>query len=197
MAATDDELLAAWQDGDREAGDQLIGLYFDPLCRFFRGKLGGDVDDLIQRTFLDCVERREQIRQPTFRSYLFAVARNRLFDHLRQQLGGREQALGETSIADLRTRASGVIARGESRQLVQQALAALPLDFQITLELAYWEGLKGAEIAGALDVSEHTVRSRMSRGRQLLRAELERLSQAPAELAASLRALPSGLKTEP
>jgi RNA polymerase sigma factor (sigma-70 family) len=57
---------------------------------------------------------------------------------------------------------------------VTQALDALPLDFRITLELAYWEDLRGEEIAAALGVSPHTVRSRLSRGRQMLKDELDR-----------------------
>jgi RNA polymerase sigma-70 factor (ECF subfamily) len=191
---TDEELLAAWQGGDRGAGDALIDRHFDPLCRFFRSKLGDDVDDLIQRTFLDCVERRLEIRQPTFRSYLFAVARNRLFDHLRRGLRRPVDALGSQSIADLRTLASGRIAQGQSRQLVVRALQALPMDFQITLELAYWEELPGAEIAGVLGVSEHTVRSRLFRGRQMLRTQIERLADTPAEATATLQALPRRLE---
>jgi RNA polymerase sigma-70 factor (ECF subfamily) len=190
---SDEELLAAWQGGDRTAGDRLVDRYFDPVCRFFRGKLGADVDDLIQRTFLDCVERRDEIRQPTFRSYLFAVARNRLLDHLRGQLRRPVDALPSRSIQDLRTLASGAIAREQSRDAVTRALQALPLDFQITLELSYWEQLPGIEIAGALGVSEHTVRSRLSRGRQMLRAEIERQAATTADATTTLQRLESRL----
>jgi RNA polymerase sigma factor (sigma-70 family) len=172
--ATDEELLDAWRTGDRSAGDALIERHFDAVCRFFRSKLGDDIEDLIQRTFLDCVESRGRIEGPTFRSYLFAVARHRLFDHLRQGLRRPVDDLGSRSIADLRTQGSGLLARAQDRELVTQALDALPLDFRITLELAYWEDLRGEEIAAALGVSPHTVRSRLSRGRQMLKDELDR-----------------------
>jgi RNA polymerase sigma-70 factor (ECF subfamily) len=173
--ATDEELLDAWRDGDRAAGNELIERHFAPICRFFRSKLGDDVEDLIQRTFLDCVESRGRIAGPTFRSWLFAVARNRLFDHLREGLRRPVDDLGSRSIADLRTQGSGLMARAEERELVVQAMDALPLDFRITLELAYWEGLDGAEVAAALGVSPHTVRSRLSRARKLLEDELAAL----------------------
>jgi RNA polymerase sigma-70 factor (ECF subfamily) len=172
---TDEELLDAWRTGDRAAGDELIERHFDRVCRFFRSKLGDDVEDLIQRTFLHCVESRGRIEGPTFRSYLFAVARNRLFDHLRQGLRRPVDDLGSRSIADLRTHGSGVLARAEDRELVAQALDALPLDFRITLELAYWEELDGSEIAAVLGVSPNTVRSRLSRGRQMLKEQLDAL----------------------
>jgi RNA polymerase sigma factor (sigma-70 family) len=191
---SDDALLQAWRAGDRNAGQQLIERHFDAVCRFFRSKLGDDVDDLIQRTFLDCLERAHEIRTPTFRSYLFAVARNRLFDHLRRGFRQPVDALGSQSITDLQTRASGAIARAQARELVTRALQALPVDFQITLELAYWEELSGAEIAAALGVSEHTVRSRLSRGRKMLRAQVERLAAAPQEAARTLSRLDRRLK---
>lgn len=187
--SSDDALLEAWRGGDRRAGTRLIERHFDSLCRFFRSKLGDDVDDLIQRTFLDCLERKHDIRTPTFRSYLFAVARNRLFDHLRRGFRQPVDELGSRSIADLRTLASGAIAKAQARELVTRAMQALPVDFQITLELAYWEELSGAEIAATLEVSEHTVRSRMSRGRKMLREQVERLAAEPLEAEQTLARL--------
>lgn len=180
MTPTDAELLTAWRGGDDDAAQQLVERHFDALCRFFRSKLGDDVDDLIQRTFLDCVESRDRISQPSFRAYLFSVARNRLFDHLRAAHRRPTEAIGSQSIADLRTGPSQAFAQQHTAQLVTRALQTLPLDFQITLELAYWEELRGAEIAAALGVSEHTVRSRLSRGRAMLKAAVTKLASGPA-----------------
>ncbi|MCA9710479.1 MAG: sigma-70 family RNA polymerase sigma factor [Myxococcales bacterium] len=177
--ADDEALLDAWRAGDRDAGDQLIGRHFDAVLRFFRSKLGDDVEDLVQRTFLDCVEGRDRIRQPSFRAYLFGVARHRLFDHLRRDLRRPAGSLGEISMIDLRTRPSTHLARAEHQALVLEAMQALPLDFQIALELAYWEDLRGAEIAAVLEISEHTVRSRLSRGRAMLREQLGALGADP------------------
>lgn len=180
MVLTDSELLTAWRGGDDDAAQQLVERHFDALCRFFRSKLGDDVDDLIQRTFLDCVESRDRISQPSFRAYLFGVARNRLFDHLRAAHRRPTDAIGSHSMADLRTGLSQAFAQQHTAQLVTRALQTLPLDFQITLELAYWEELRGAEIAAALGVSEHTVRSRLSRGRAMLKTAVTKLASGPA-----------------
>lgn len=169
VVTSDEELLERWQAGDRAAGDALLERYFDPVCRFFRGKLGDDVEDLIQRTFTDCVQARDRIATPSFRSFLFSVARNRLFDHLRARLGDRREELGSLSITDVCTRPSERMARRELHAAVSEALQSLPMDFHIALELAYWEDLDGPEIAAVLGIPHNTVRSRLARGRAMLR----------------------------
>ncbi len=188
--ASDTELLDAWRGGDRNAGDELIRRHFSPICRFFRSKLGDQVEDLVQRTFLDCVESRDRIAPGGFRAYLFAVARNRLRDHLRGAY--RRPAmidLASHSVADLGTSPSGVAAKNQEERLLLDALRSIPIDQQIALELAYWEGLSGREIATALGISENTVRSRLARARDALRAQVERLAGEPRLRESTLRSL--------
>lgn len=177
--SSDFELLEAWRAGRREAGDELVERYFDPVCRFFRSKLGANLDeveDLIQRTFLDCAESREKIRSASFRAYLFAVARNRLYDHLRAVHRRPVTELGELSLADLGTTPSQAAAKQQTRALVIAALRELPLDYAITLELKYWEELPDTEIAQVLDIAPNTVRSRLVRARRMLEERLAKLA---------------------
>lgn len=186
--ASDLELLVAWKDGDRNAADELIARYFDPVCRFFRSKLGDDVDDLIQRTFLDCLASHERFRgEGSFRSYLFSIAHHRLYDHLRKaQRRPAHEDLGAMSIRDLGTTPSRAAARGEESEILREALDALPLDHRIALELAYWEDMSGPEIAIALGIGANTVRSRLSRARTALREAIEAVASDDASRSAGL-----------
>ena len=187
--ASDLELLTQWRVGDKAAGDALVGRHFEAIYRFFRNKVSGDVEDLVQRTFLSLLEAHASVHTPSVRSFLFRLARNRLFDHFRKQQRRPTENLGSRSVAELGVDISARIASAETREIVVAALQSLPLDFQMTLELAYWEGLSGEEIAAALEVSPHTVRSRLSRGRGMLRKALERQVDSPDLLARSLRAV--------
>lgn len=174
---TDRELLDAWCAGDRDAGDALVRRHFDAVCRFFRGKLGDDVEDLIQRTFQICTARRDALGpEGSFRGYLFGIARHLLLDHLRRRY--RRDAADDItaqSLADLGTSPSAAVARNEREALLREALHRIPLEQRIILELAHWEGLSGREIAEALEIGENTVRSRLSRARAALREQVERL----------------------
>lgn len=171
------ELLDAWRAGDKEAGDVLIRRHFDSVCRFFRTKLGDEVEDLIQGTFQVCVAKRTELPGSiSFRGYLFGVARNLLLDHLRRRYRrGAHEEIREESLADLGTSPSAAVARSERERLIHAAMHQIPLEQRMLLELAHWEGLSGREIAEALEIGEHTVRSRLSRARAALRVQIQRL----------------------
>ena len=60
-----------------------------------------------------------------------------------------------------------------------QALRRLPIDYQIVLELYFWEKLRAAAVAEIIGVPEGTARSRIRRARQLFAAEVEALTTDP------------------
>jgi len=183
---TDQDLLAAWRGGDRKAGDDLIRLHFDSVCRFFRTKLGDDVEDLIQRTFLDLLEAADRMAIDSVRATVLTIAHRRLLDHLRTVYRRPAELVTSISVADLGTSPCGMVARNEEERLLGEALRRISIDHQVALELAYWESLSGPEIAAILGVSEHTVRSRLARAREALRTELEALARSPALVRSTL-----------
>ncbi|MCA9690371.1 MAG: sigma-70 family RNA polymerase sigma factor [Nannocystaceae bacterium] len=182
--SSDAELLNAWREGDRTAGASLFSRHYASIARFFRNKVGdGDSADLIQKTFLACVETRERFRgDASFRTYLFAVARNVLGKHYRsRRRHGDRLDFGVTSVHDLAPSPTQVLARSSEQRLLLQGLRRIPLDAQVILELYFWESMKAAEIAAVLEVPEGTARTRIRRAKQLLAAELEALGSASLE----------------
>jgi RNA polymerase sigma-70 factor (ECF subfamily) len=61
------------------------------------------------------------------------------------------------------------------------ALRRIPVDYQIVLELYYWEELRAIAIAEIVELSESTVRTRIRRGRQLLDRAMTELAASPDE----------------
>ncbi len=167
---SDEHLLSAWKRGDSTAGETLFGRHGPSLCRFFQSKIGDDVEDLVQQTFLQCLDTRERDIHH-FRAYLFAIARNRLRDRL-CSITRRPVDLDTECVAQLGTSLSQRFARNQAEQHMLVAIRNLTVDAQITLELTYWEGLPAPQVAEVLGVSEHTVRSRLARAREHLRAQM-------------------------
>ncbi|MBL4683812.1 MAG: sigma-70 family RNA polymerase sigma factor [Nannocystaceae bacterium] len=169
------QLFQGWQGGNAADGDALLRELFPSLFRFFRGKASGDIDDLIQRTLLDCLESRDTVRDAgAFRAFVFSVARHRLFDRLRSELKcDANVKLSDLSLQQLGATPSSLLAREERQQLVDAALRRIPLDHQIALELSYWEGMKAPQIAVVLGLKATTVRARITRARAALQQELK------------------------
>lgn len=177
---SDEAELAAWRRGDVAAGQRLLARHFPAVCRFFQSKLGDDVEDIIQAVFLAMVHSSEQIEATGFRAYLYATCRNKLFDHLRTRYRQPDHVpISDLSLRDWGTSPSEHMVRDHQKRLVLAALRQLPVDYQIVVELAYWEELNGPEIAHVLGVPANTIRGRLSRARDLLREQLAMTDAGP------------------
>jgi RNA polymerase sigma-70 factor (ECF subfamily) len=178
---TDFDLLDAWRDGDRTAGSELFARHFGYVFGFFRSKLEHVAEDLTQLTFLRIVEAREDFRgSASFRTYLFVVARNVLYDHLRR-VGNRptDPDFDQSSLQDLEPSPSRVLVEIEEHKLLVHALRSLPLALQIALELYYVQRVRGHELAQVLDIPPGTVRSRIRRALEMLRHRMSELADSP------------------
>jgi RNA polymerase sigma-70 factor (ECF subfamily) len=181
---SDRALLLAWRGGDEEAGNMLVQRHFPVVFRFFRSKLEESVEDLAQRTFLGCVESADAYRgDASFRAFLLGIARRQLFLHLRARY--RNEAIFDPQTQSVQDFASpsgrspsAVIAARDEERLLVAALRRLPIDFQIAVELFYWEELPIDEIAHVLEVAVGTVKSRLGRARDMLRRHVAEMAKA-------------------
>jgi RNA polymerase sigma factor (sigma-70 family) len=117
----------------------------------------------------------------TFEGWLHRITTNLFLDHARRKARIRFDALAE----DAETRMPGRVAAPDDQVLdglfdddVETALAELPPDFRAAVVLCDIEGLTYEEIADVLELKLGTVRSRIHRGRSMLRKALAH--RAPA-----------------
>ncbi len=200
---SDQDLLIAWRDGDRERGNRLFSRHVRSISAFFRSKLADGAEDLTQRTFLALVEQADRFRgDSSVRTYLFGIARKQLLMHLRSKTTERKRFDPATwSLVDVGVRLSQPVAREQERTLLFAALRTLPLDYQIALELHYWEDMEVAAIADVLEDPVGTIKSRLSRGRTLLGKALEELAPSlqvqtsvTSDLGRWMRSLPQAVR---
>lgn len=204
----DFELLDAWRVGDEAAGRELFERYFDAVYRFFRNKVDEAAEDLVQQTFMGLVQGRDRFRKDaSFRTYVFMIARKRLYSFLRERDRAHDPVDdGTTSVADLGlvSPSRAVVVRQE-QHLLLAALRKLPIEMQVALELHYWEELGVAEISEVLETPLGTVKSRLQRARarldeiivelseseDLLRSTMDNFDRWAKDLQAHLRPKPS------
>lgn len=172
---TDESLLDAWRRGDRTLGNELFARHIRSVSRFFRTKVPDAAEDLTQQTFLALLDPA-RIPTVSFRAYLFGIARNQLLMHLR----GKTRAAARFdplthSAPDAGASPVRVAQAGEQSRALAVALQKLPVDYQVALELHYFDGLSVAEISEVVGKPAGTIKSLLSRGRDLLRERIAEL----------------------
>lgn len=106
-----ERLARAWQQGDRNAFEQLV-LRLHHRLRIHVAAFCDSrelVDEVLQQTFITCFQRIDSFHQPgAFVAWLKAIARNHLMDHWRERrrcaaLTGDvpERCVAEDGVADL------------------------------------------------------------------------------------------------
>lgn len=192
--AMDDDvgLLAAWRGGDRAAGSRLLRRHFGSVFGFFAARVGTELaEELSQRVFATCVETRERIAAGVgVKAYLLGIARNKLLQH-HDEWRRRDRhatAPGDSLVAPGPS-VSAAVAMGQQQRQLVRALARLPLDFQVAIELHYWEALTVVEIAHVLGIPSGTVKSRLARARAQLEQTITALGEDPVLTATTLGGL--------
>lgn len=187
--ASDIDLVEAWRGGDKGAGTQLFKRHYDRVARFFANKVGPEHHrELIQRTFLACVEAKDRFRgNSRFSTYLTGIALRQLYKHYDRTRRERERFdYATVSAEDLNPSPSQVVGKQDEYRLLLAGLRRIPLDYQIILELVYWEDFTAARVAELLNMPLGTAKTRIRRGRQLLQQQLQMLAATPALLESTM-----------
>lgn len=197
MGASDDNtqtLLRRWRSGNREAGNRLLHRYVPELTGFFGRRSSGNADELVQRTLLACTQNVGRFAgRSTFRTYLYGIARNQYLMYRRAEaFSGHEPVTLTTRPED---GPSQLVAVRQEQVLLILALRQVEPDFSVVLRKFYWEERSVDEIARELGIPIGTVKSRLSRGRASLRANLESVKVRDDIRDAALSELASWLAT--
>lgn len=140
-----------------------------------------DSEDIAQQVFVRLWKSAKRY-QPTakFTTFLFTITRNLVFNATRQKSRRKEHSLEEQegewhrSVADGTTssRPDQSLANVEFREVVDQAIAALPEKQRLAVILRRYEQMPYEEIATTLDLSVSALKSQLFRARATLRESL-------------------------
>lgn len=168
-----------------EAFSVIFDRHFDAIYGYLARRAGGDVaDDLASLTFTVAFEQRARFIDgtPSARPWLYGIATNLLHDRRRSDrradatTAALEADGGARCAADRPADADSAL----DDPLLATALRDLDSSYRDVLLLFAWGELSYEEIATALDVPLGTVRSRLSRAREQLKAALTEPDSVPA-----------------
>jgi RNA polymerase sigma-70 factor, ECF subfamily len=178
------EILTELRGGSEAAFDWLVTYYHAPVYAVVSGILRNPTDaaDVTQEVFLKAFRGIRSFRHgSSLKTWLYRIAvreslnyRRWFWRHLRFQHSIEEgQQEGAPEFEDTGTSPFEELASREIQDAVQHALGEVPAVFRAAVILRDLEGLSYEEVAEVLDVSVGTVKSRILRGRRMLREILE------------------------
>jgi RNA polymerase sigma-70 factor (ECF subfamily) len=160
--------------GNQDAFKFLVLRYQRPLFRFLAafGLSETAVDDLAQDTFLKAYKSLNVYdpKKSSFSSWLFTIAKNSALNEkaklkVRNRLSSTIPALDELST----TNQHSEYAVKETGLRIRNALQKIPLKFRSALALSYLQEMSLEEIAKIESCSVGTVKSRIFRGKEMMR----------------------------
>jgi RNA polymerase sigma-70 factor (ECF subfamily) len=172
----DAELMARMQAGDLQALGVLVDRHKDAMVNYL-ARLSGSRDrgeDLAQETFLRLYQAAGAYREEgRLLPYLYRIATNLLRGEERRERRRRLLLVSFSSNGhDPEPGAQARLLRAEMHRQVARALRQVPLRYRVPLVLHGVEDWPYQAIAELLGCREGTVKSRIHRGRELLRRRL-------------------------
>lgn len=171
----DQELLARVKAGEEGAFDEVFRLWYPTLVRVAAALVHDHdaAEEVAQDVMHELWRRREALDSAvSLRAYLLRSIRNRSLNHLRHLRVRRESESEVEALYDAPLRADQPIIARELADAVQVAFEDLPPRCREIFELSRIHGLKYAEIAESLGISQKTVEAQMGKALRVMRERL-------------------------
>ncbi len=182
---SDWELVSRAREGNDDAFAELVRRYQSPVIHFCQRMLGSlqEAEDLAQESFMRVYRYLPRLRPDAkFSTVLFGITRNLALNAIRDgKRRGRGAAVSlsqdangewERPIPDKRAQPDEAARRMEIESLLAQALEGLSPEHREVLLLREFQGMDYETIARIVQTRPGTVKSRLARAREQLRARL-------------------------
>jgi RNA polymerase sigma-70 factor, ECF subfamily len=180
QSANDIELWQKVQQSDTAAYELLYRRYmrvlYAAIYKWIENQ--AEAEDILQDVFLDVWERRNNIslRGEVF-NYLYAVTRNKVFDHIRRQkLSERQLQLWSEIIEEQVDHLRSDEVNAESfDEFIAGEFEQLPPQMKKVYELRFRQKISIQDIADQMEISPYTVKNHLKKIRQRLQTAADRL----------------------
>lgn len=178
---SDDSLIMLFQSGDTSVYRFLVERYQEKVRNLIYSIFNesGIVDDLAQEIFIKAYEALPKFRfESSFYTWLYRIAVNRSRDEMRRRKVKRFlsfHSVEHSTNRSLEELTSTTFDDEQTHEVIEKTLNSLPEKYRIPIILKDIDGLSYDEIAEVLACEIGTVKSRLSRGRSMLKEKLKPL----------------------
>lgn len=172
-------ILLSISRGDQHAFADLFNQYYANLYRFVRYFVSEtDAEDVVSEVFVSLWNNRKKlVLVKNFNSYIYTMARNEAYAHLRLQNKIQNVSLDDmpVSLSVCEESAEGRIIEKEMIDVYNKAVAQLPERCKLVFLMVREEKLKYKEVAEVLQITIGTIEQQMN---QAVKRITETIEQA-------------------
>ncbi len=180
----DDELATRFRAGDVAAFEALLDRYSRSIYNFTLRLLGdsADADDATQQTLIQAFESLPAARpEASLRPWFFQVARNKSIDMIRKRrtvpfssFERDDSDIPQIDPVDAAALPAELYEREELQEILQAAIASLPLRSREVVLMRYIGELTFAQIGRSLGMPENSAKTLFQRAKSTLRVYLRK-----------------------
>ncbi len=184
---SDHALIEATRGGDETAFAEIMSRYRNPITNYLYRFLNDyeEAVDLAQETFVRVYFAIDRYHtQFAFSTYIYRIATNLAISEIRRRkrrrvlsLTGLFQSQDDAAVEfqppDERILPDAELVEDERSKVIARAIATLPEKYRVPVILRDVEGRSYDEIAEIMELGLGTTKSRISRGRALLKEKLQ------------------------
>ena len=165
-----------WNDCIKKIGDSqdkaafgLLFTHFSPFLKAFLIKSGGvtpeNAEELVQETMIKVWRKAPSFSsaQASASTWIYTIARNTRIDWLRKQNRQNPDLLNAEDLYDERDNPTPLssLSQIRTKKLISEQLNQLPTEQAEVLQLMYFQGQSGQQVANTLELPLGTVKSRI------------------------------------
>ena len=172
---SDDSLIMLFQNGEQEVFRYLVERYQEKIRNTIFSIFNDSdlVDDIAQEVFIKIFQALPKFRfESSFYTWIYRIAVNKCRDELRKKKVKRFftfQSFEKTTNMKIENFATTTFDDENIRGVIEESLKKIPEKFRMPIILKDIDGMSYDEIAEVLECEVGTVKSRLSRGRTMLK----------------------------
>lgn len=179
MDTSDAGLVMASLGGNHKAFSQIVARYQNLLCSIAYSSVGDlkHSEDIAQETFIEAWKKLDSLNDPEkLKSWLCGILRFKASHFRRKEatlpIAGADELDEQGGGHSESTQMEDEVISAQEQALLWQVLKTMPQTYREPLILFYREHHSVESVARQLDLSEDTVKQRLSRGRKLLQTAM-------------------------
>lgn len=183
---TEEELIKKAKQGNMNAFGQLVELHY-PVVEKFAYQLGNrqdEIEDITQEVFIRVYRFIDQFSKAKFSTWLYKITLNVTRDFARKRQSNLRKVfkIQQDFRQDDYPEIESAVIRNEEDRILHLAIQKLDEKYRVPIVLYYFHEKKYEEIAEIMSITLSTVKTRILRGKTLLKKVMEELNKKEGDI---------------